>query len=661
MTGPRPLLDALPLDERDGRLRTLVLIAPMIEAGFLECDLLPALFGLPTGLPPDAARRHELTRRLALLDAATLLFDARHEPPARRPLALDVAGCSLIGGRPLSARLILTTQDHAVRLLVTSAHFTRPGFRLDQSSNILIEARPDDPDGAGLIHQALATLPADLGRWLPRHTHDALVATRRTLEAWSARPGRDTFHWASPSAPLVPTLIARWPDEEPIQRIRLVSPTWSLDGLATGLLDPLRQRGLLQAGAELKLVCAPHRNARGQTRPIVPAELAALDARRLGLHAAILTADPFAFYDPPRPSPDHPGRPLNARVLVLEGPHTTLAYTGSAAPTRDALGAGDSPAHAPLDAGVLLLRTGDARAALLSLIPRTTGAPLAPASVGEVTAHLAPPALTPAAPPPRGLRRAILRRAADGRALQLDLETSPDRLPPGWTLECPPAPTLHRADRRRPTPEHLSLQLSDRQTEAVLASGEVSLAQPEWPTETVAVDLAPELVPELAFGPPPPLDALVDVHRGRLSFGDALATTTPRAPRASQGDRVRDTLAALDALTDHLADAAATPAATRLALLGPTGPLALAARLSASARAGDTSPTAAAYLTVELIGAVRRALDRVTGDRRTAFAQAVRGAERQIGEHLAAIERHPHAPDAARLYRRLRAAATGQQ
>lgn len=653
------LLDALrPDPDRDGALTALLLVAPRAEPSFLETDLLPALCGMPAR-PPSPGHRLELSRRLAELDCAVLLQDARHEIPAPRPAALDVVSCALVGGRPLSARLVLALHERSVRLLLTSAGLHRAGFREDLASLALLEAHAADPAPAPLLKQAL-DLPADLGRWLSREVRDALDGARRLLERWSSgrAPAPDAVHWSSPSRPLVPALLARWPDDEPIRRVRVVSPHWSLDGLTAGLLDPLRKATLLQAGAELKLICAPHRDARGRVRPRIPAELTGLAGRAIGLSVTALSADPFTGHEPPRPGPGRPARRLAAHLIVLEGPHTTVAYVGSAAPTRDALGAGDDPTRLPLDAGLILRRCGDGRAELAALVPRTAGPPLPLTAIDGTTAVLVPPLSLPPPPSPPALRRALLCRAPDTRRLELALELSPERLPPGWSLESPRGTLLHRAPPHAPATEHLRIDVSTSQLAPLLAAGAVHLVHPQWPSQTLSVNLAPDLVPELAFGPPPALDALVAHLCGHLPFGDAL--TAPSAPPASQGDRVRDALDAIAALTEDLPACTRSAATQRLALFGPTGPVSFAARLADAARAGRVTPTAAAFLIVELIASVRATPERVAAERRIAFAHALRAAERRMAEHLATIAHQPQAPTAARLYKRLREAATGE-
>ena len=73
----RKLIDQLVPDPELGSLRALLLTTYNLSASFVDGDLLPTLLGARARLNAGRQDRIELERRLAQLDAAVILMDAR--------------------------------------------------------------------------------------------------------------------------------------------------------------------------------------------------------------------------------------------------------------------------------------------------------------------------------------------------------------------------------------------------------------------------------------------------------------------------------------------------------------------------------------------------------------------------------------------------------
>src|SRR5690606_30683385 len=158
------------------------------------------------------------------------------------------------------------------------------------------------------------------------------------------------FVWSGGEQSLLTQFIGHWPTDEQIRRLTIVSPFWSEEedeGPIMRLLITLRDLGVLGSGALLRLMTDAAPDKQSTYRPRLPETFARFDASALGIDAQALAVDP-------RVPPEEVGlgenfmgtRALHAKVVLLEGDNTALAYVGSANFTRHGWGLMPNPRQA---------------------------------------------------------------------------------------------------------------------------------------------------------------------------------------------------------------------------------------------------------------------------------------------------------------------------
>lgn len=631
----RRLLDRVAFQKDHGPLLGLLATSYEFAAEFFETDFLPTVLGLGAWDDRAWTSRIALERALAGLQSATVLLDARCYRARPRSLRVETIPVSRPGQGILHAKVLLLVHERAVRLLVGSANLTEPGYRRNREVCAAFEASARQPAQAGLIRQAIAQLPAYLDEWWTPSARGLADAALGLLDSWApVAPDETWFAWSGGAEPLWRQFLKHWPADEQIDRVTIVSPFWSEERGASGpltfFLRELKSHGLLAPGASLRLRTEARPDGMDSWQPVLPPSLVAFDPAAFGVTATVQAVNPQPLPEEVAGRTDFTGtRDLHAKVVLCEGPRTSLAYAGSANFTRYGWGL-MAGASANLEAGLILRRTGVSRAALVSLLPAATGraVPLAQAAAGSTE----PPEETPAeAAWPSFLREALLvRSTADPERLDLLLRVCPESIGGAWRAllehsEPVPAETLYAHDPAGavPCPAELRIALSSEMLGHLLQRQELAI---EWwaaqqpQAVPINVDLAARL--DLPIGPGQGRlseERLLAYYQGRILFEDLFPE--PGAPAEAeltsaevleaggvdtsriQSYMVREFVEALRGIMDDIRRAAleGTGATMRLALLGPVSPVALARAVVDAVRASQRTRIAGAFQLVEIL------------------------------------------------------------
>jgi hypothetical protein len=310
-------------------------------------------------------------------------------------------------------------------------------------------------------------------------------------------------------------------------------------------------------------------------------------------------------------------RTLHAKVLILEGAQTTVAYAGSANFTVLGWGFGRREAS-NIEAGIVLRRRGKVRAQLESLIPPTIGRAV-PLHGAASSAIQNPEPDEQGEEFPTFLRTVELRPSlADTTQLELVVEVDVARCPERWSLALtePDEPCLTgtAAEGR------CGVVLSRDALNTVYRSRVVYVRWSGMQSDKPAmypVNVTQTVRESLPFGDPgavPDESQLVAFYQGCIAWEDVFpvapgeeADRKDGAPLPSAVDtskilsyQVRSFVQALQGIRDALHDATATETTLRLALLGPVSPVALAGQVHHAVMKAGRSPTAGAFQLVEL-------------------------------------------------------------
>ncbi len=655
-----------------------------LDPVFFETDFLPTTLGLGGW---DDRTLHSLVareRRLAQMDAAALFVQGQRYRGRPNTLRVDVRPTAPGAGRRLHAKIVLLVQRDRVRLLVTSANLTEPGYRLNREVGLTLHASSERPQQAPLILDGLAPLPKLLGPHWNRAAAAALAAARERLEDWghdAPRPQDAWVAWGGSSQPLWEQFLERWPKGEPVEAIQIVSPFWSEergDGPVARLLGTLRDRNALGDKAQLTLhtEARAERAAGGEVvyHPVLPASYGETAFSELGV-------DAFAEPVCPRVSPEELDareetlreRPLHAKVVLLHGPRTTLAYAGSANFTRSGWGLGKSPSAANIEAGVILRARGEDRQALRALVPPLSGhrVPLTGRARGELVEATPEPEPDPWPGFLTGLELAPTNHDPD--ALELVAHVTPSAVAGPWELLEPATgdpPVLLASTGERP-PEGRSepprVPLSPDQLRLLMRARHVQVRW--WASETTRefpVNVAHAARLQLPLSPSDPRlgeDLLLSYYQGRVSFEELFADPSDEAtPSAVEGDpsaaaaalapvvdtgqiqsyQVRAFVEALVGVREDIRAAAQSGPYIRLALLGPVSPVALAREVARAVGAGQRTPVAGAFELVELRVCLLQARGhRVPNDLAEAWRSGLDEADRRVAALLQElVEQH---------------------
>ncbi len=658
--GSRRLIDHLPGAAEHGPLQALLATSFALEPDFVDRDFLPSLLGVPAF--EDRSVRGDIQLEVALgqLDAAALLTEARQYRGRPRSLRVDVRAASSDRHGCQHAKLILAVHAEAVRLLVGSANLTTTGYRENREVAVALAATRRRPRAGALIRQALADLPARFGPWWSEAARTAWGAAIEKLDAFAApHDSSDAwFAWGGDETPLWKRFVEQWPEGEPIQRVRIVSPFWSeeeQDGPFERLIGALRERRARVDGADALLVASPVPDGATSYLPGLPRSLSRFDFTRLGVRAWAVAARPTVDAEDVGRDDVQRARRLHAKVLLLSGPRTCLAYLGSANFTASGWG---FARRSNIEAGLIVRYPGKQRAEIERwLIPPHVGERIAlgPTSVSlPVTSE----AEDPPQPWPHFLSSAELAPDAAGR-LALLLRFARARLPSTWSLELPvdrPEPIRGFDPALLGDGSSLELALDPEDLPKVLRCRALLVKWSDCPQGVeYPLNVVRDVRDKLPLGDPerPPTEAdLIAFYQGRIALEDVLGgepqagisgerntasgATTGAAVDTSKilSYQVRAFVEALPGIRDELRRAAVTESSIRLALLGPISPLALARSISEAGQNGR-SAMATGFQLVELLAVLRAARStEVPPALERAWTAALSEAEREVGQLL---------------------------
>ncbi len=590
---------------------------------FFESELLPALLSLGAWNDRSWTARVALENALATLEASSVLVDQRNYRGRPRSLRLEVRPAVGASGELLHAKVLVVVREHAVLLQVASANLTQSGYRENREVALPLVATPKLPGVAAVIRDALQDAPTYLGPWWSESAEKVRTLALDRLESWAGESLPDVaFMWSGGDLALWPRFLAAWPKDDQVERISIVSPFWSaegVDGPITTLVRELRARNALRANATVNLYVDAEPAEGGAFRPRLP-PLVAFDPSALGVAVRAHAVDPL-----PRDEAAHTdvlkNRKLHAKIVILHGADWELAYAGSANFTSPGWGFGS---RANVEAGIRIAREGTSLGK--SLLPPTTGAPAELTSATQF-----PTAVTDPDPVvPTFLLEVRLAPSTDNRdLLELVVRVDPAKTAGEFRIcDGEGRSDLLSGDKsssgtaRVPlTPATLrGLLLDPRVRVTWWASREPA----EFP---VNVDLAARAeLPVVAGGGTPDEKTLLAYYQGRITLADVYPAppdwnadddepgALPRAAESRvdtsriQAYQVREFVEALQGIRDDLRRACkATEASMRVALTGPVSPVALARQVKQAAFAADRTPTAAGFQLTEIAACLRDA------------------------------------------------------
>lgn len=628
----RRLVDRLVSPPTDGSLNAILATTYELQAEFLETDFLPSLLGLGAWDDRNWTSRIAIEKSLADTEAAAVFVDAACYRGRPRSLRLSIHPVVVGRGRILHAKVTLLVYDRAVRLIVGSANLTEPGYRKNREVAATLRATPEDQRHVPMLRQAIAGMKVHLAeRWNEAAERAASLAVARLGEwsdaapleqdSWFAWSGRDG------TTPLQQQVVERWPEDDRVHTITIVSPFWSEergDGALAQLLDTLRARGSLASGARLRLLADARPVGNDKYLPILPESYRTWNAAWTGVIATAAAVDPSVVPEEVDGVEEFRGtRRLHAKVALLEGGAHSLAYFGSANFTQHGWGfRAGLPAN--LEAGIILRARGADRAGLARLIPEVAGPDIPlDGAAGDRLAIASQ--IEPQAPWPAFIREITLV-AADALHLALEVTVFAAEMEGSWSLTLAGDETRVLAMGDQHSPVTTRIDLAPEVLESVLVDREVCVRWWEHPQGThhpVNVELAARDGLPIAPGSQHPKEHLLLLYyQGRIAWEElypehkADADGAGGAPAAAQATvdtsriqsyQVREFVEALRGVRDDLKAASSSPGTMRLAVLGQVSPVALARHVEDAVRRSERSPTAGAFQLVEILGCLDEA------------------------------------------------------
>jgi hypothetical protein len=633
----RKLMDRLaPNPDVLGPLLGVLATTFEFDATFFEFDFLPMCLGLGAWDDRKWTSRIALQRALAGMEATVLLMDGRRY--RGRPRSLHVEVRPVVGdeGQLQHAKVLLLVHEKAVRLLVGSANVTEAGYRMNREAVLPLVVNEERPELAPLVRSALDAMPTVLAPWWTESAELIRSHALERLARWAptAPIGDARFVWSGHGEPLWRTFLSEWGHEEPVESISIVSPFWSEEkgtGPMTHFLSELRSRQLLQSGTRLELYGEASTSAAKTARPRLPESLLAFEATRFEVAGFAHAVDPMVLPDEVGGRTDFvQRRSLHAKVVLLRGRKTSLAYVGSANFTRHGWGFPGVPGRPNIEAGVILKRTGVVGTALARLIPSTVGQSVELGASTLVAAASAEEESDDDVIWPTFLREASLTpRTASERELLLEVKLFPERLSGPFELRLSAGGELlaRWAPESEAPVDTLRIPLGAEALQALLQSKEIHVGwwvSREGQSFPVNLDMAARL--QLPMGESAGLPGerlLLAYYQGRIAFEDLFppppgfeepgGTAAPALIESEvdtsriQSYQIRSFVEALTGIEHDLRKAAeGTETSLRLALLGPVSPLTLGREVAAAVKAGQRSATAGAFQVVEIAAALRR-------------------------------------------------------
>lgn len=669
----RKLIDRLTADPRWGPMRGLLATTYELTPDFLETDFLPSVFGLGAWDDRSWTTRIALEKRLFELETAVVFTEARRYRGRPRSLRLELRPVASPRGTAFHAKVTLLLYERAVRLIVGSANLTEQGYRRNREAIAVLTATQASPKDAGIIAQALTGAASALAPWLSSSARSLITRSIETLHSWgiSTPDPYSSFVWTHGSSRLWQEFLQRWPQNESVQRLFILSPFWSEDaGLTLSrFVAELKSVGALSRGAEVRLLTDAFQEANGKFIPVLPPSYASLDWSALGVTAIAQAVSPKVHPDELGGMEGFTGmRALHAKVVLMESSKSSLAYVGSANFTAHGWGFLRGTAAANVEAG-LILRHSRQSAAAERLLPDTIGDPVL--LTGTNVKALRGLESGPDDDPWPGFIRQILLTptSEDEDRLELVIDVEPATVPLRWsaTLAGKEQGSGERAvlfdGAVEPPTSSVTIPLPPQTLTRLLTEQEVLICWPECPSgRLVPINVSNAARGCLPISPGAPRIREADLlsyYQGRIAWeqlfpdadaapGEGNGKPTPADAGAGvdksriQSYQIREFVEALAGLRRDLQAATQSEPAMRLALLGPVSPYALAQAVVDAVKSTGRSPTAAAFQLVEILAILKAARffavpERLTDAWRKHLDQTTKSTsrllEQLIGEH----------------------------
>ncbi len=629
----RKLMDRLSPEPSYGRLLGVIATSYEMQPDFLETDFLPTVLGLAHWDDRNWTSRIALEKHLAELEAASFLIDAHPYRGRPRSLRVEIQPLALTKGRLLHAKMLVCVYEEAVRLIVGSANLTEPGYRRNLEVVAVLTATSKRPRDASLIRQAIRGFEELFADRISSSMASLCSLTVQQLDAWTSSsnsPVDQWFIWGGGNKPLWQEVLSRWPQSELIHRITIVSPFWSEEeksGPLSKLLSELKAMGCLAPSVELNMLTEAAPDTQNTYKPRLPESFRVFDARPFGVNAYASAVDPRIPSHTNEADGDFIGsRALHAKIVLLEGESKCMAYLGSANFTNRGWGFIPKTESANIEAGLLLLRSGNADSSFQGLIPTTVGdrVSLAGAAGGKITAPDPSPDDIQWPDFLLGVQLEPANEAKD--SLQLVLNIDPSLVAGPFQIAFPPSESNSTVLFRLELPDEIlgeyRISLTETELARLLREQEVHVVW--WECEagrTYPINVSSEARLTLPISPllgNPDEHNLIAYYQGKIAWedlfpdpgdGDDIGTLQLLGDNEDQSVDtsriqsyvVREFVEAIKGINDVLKSAAmSSKACMRLALIGSVSPVALARQVQAAVTKHHRSPMAAGFQLVEI-------------------------------------------------------------
>jgi hypothetical protein len=595
-----------------------------LDATFFDSDYLPTFLGLGAWEDTSWSNRVAMQRALARTEAAVVMVDARRFRGRPRSLHIEVTPAVGPSGAKLHAKILLVIQERAVRLLVGSANLTDSGYRYNREVGLPIVATAQTPKLAALVSTALADMQETLQPWWTPAADRIHTLALETMVGWKKpQDDENQFVWSWGTKSLATQFTDWWPNEK-ISGVTIISPFWTDEGEDGPVQKLLAQLGLERvSGARIRLLTEAAAETQSAYRPALPAALAAWDARQLNVRGEIQAIDPRVLPEEVGGRTDYqPLRPLHAKIVVVEGPKTTLAYIGSANFTQH--GWGYVGARSNIEAGVIMRRQGKDRQDLVGLIPSVTGARIPLNGKGQSAVTVVQRGDGDPAWPTfiRDIR--LVPIGIGKKELELCVTLNTPKLSGSFSVWVADHSNSVLLDSSRLATGPLEPQV----LEQLLRSQRVRVSWDAYSVEfPINVDLEARLLLPVGPGSAPPGEKLLlQYYQGRIAAediyppppGESDVLPEPVIPNNGsesgvdtsriQSYQIREFVEALQGIHDDLRSASqATEAAMKQAVRGELSPTTLAHEVVRAAHDKGRSATAAGFQLVEILACLAKA------------------------------------------------------
>ena len=637
-TGSRKLIGRIVAKQQHGPRLGFVGTTFEFDQEFFEIDFLPTLLELGAWDDRSWTSRIAVEKALAGLDAAAIFVDANRYRGRPQSMRIHVEPVNVGAEAKLHAKVFLCVHDQAVRLIIGSANLTENGYRKNREVAAVIDATAKDPSACRLVRAAINGFDEQLKNWRNESAECVLTRARERITAFSSGDDRDEqewFVWSGGQVQLWSEFVKRWPAGEPVEKVSIISPFWSAEegeGPISLFFESLSQREVLSpAGVVLCLYAEARSGPDGTWMPAFGAGLPALPKDRFRISGTAYAVNPNLAKDEVDMEDLAVKRDLHAKIVLLEGPTTSLAYLGSANFSRHGWVFLDGRG-ANIEAGLVIRRTGKHRQFLQDLVPATIGEPVT--LTGDWSGKVVVEHIGAAEPPwPSFVRALRLTPDPDGQGrLYLCIEVDPSRIEGRWELRFlntgdQIGPSLLQSDKSDKNafqvilkPDMLERVLRDKD---LLVSWWAYNKGREVP---VNVDLAARVDLPISPGAGRPGETmLINYYQGRISFeemfpppdGDggppgngqdeSKAVSSVVDTSRIQSYQIREFVEALPGIISDLAAASMSTTTMRLALLGAVSPLSLAREIQRAVEGNNRSPVAAGFQIAEILGCLFQA------------------------------------------------------